>query len=703
MATLADLQAERERLRADNAKADYEAALAATLSGPAVVAAGHAARRVVLDALEALASRCVEAISGEGDETRVHYLLSEVAHEWLTAVGEGVARETGAVSDLGERFRNGVRPRDLLTVSQWAERHRELKSGTNAPGPWHNALTPYLVEIMDCLSEHSAVRTVVFSKSSGVGGTEVLFNWIGYIMHHLGNKDLLCVLPTLELRDRSFNPRLAKMIDESPVLAGIVSSARRDKANRADVMEYGARARIIKAGGNSPDSLRSDHLPYVICDEVDAFAWDVGGEGDPMTLIENRQRTFSRAKTYLVSTPTHEGRSRITQQYDRSDQRRYFVPCPHCGEFQPLEWGGRNAPYGLKFARAQQHDGETGPAPVSRAWYVCRECACEIEEIHKTDMLAKGRWIAARPHIRHYRGYHINALYAPVGLGLSWLKVAQKWVDAQGDTAELKAFANTYLGEVFSEQGEEIPTAALLTRLEVYVVEQLPIGLITAGVDVQKDRLEVSIVGWGAGEEGWLLEHVVIPGDTTHPATWDDLDDVLIGAGVQIAAIDTGYNTSAVYAFCDPRTWCVPIKGMDGRRPLVEDRETRNLRLRRRQQKGRLRMELIGIDDAKALIAARLKLEKPGPGYLHFPQRAVFDDEYFQQLGAEKLVAEIKSFKITHVWKKTRARNEALDCLVYALAALRLADRDPAPVLPPANHDARHTARRVTQSSYLTR
>lgn len=672
MATLAELQTERERIKAAQAKADFEAARDATCDAKQLIQSGLALRHALREALRALPDVLAGSIRAGMDETRVHHALSEAAHGWLTRAGESAV---GACTDLpllGERFRRGVKPRDLLTVTEWADRYRELRSGTNAPGPWHTALTPYLAEIMDCLSEHSAVRQVTFIKSSGVGGTEAMFNWIGYLMHHLGNKDLLVVLPTLELRDRSFNPRLAKMIDESAVLAGIVSSAKRDKANRADVMEYGARSRIIKAGANSPDSLRSDHLPYVICDEVDAFPWDVGGEGDPMTLIENRQRTFSRAKTYLVSTPTKEGASRISQQYARSDMRRYHVPCPHCGEMQPLEWGGKDAGHGLKFRRALPIDGDTGPAQVIAAWYVCRSCGAEIDEGAKTDMLARGRWIAERPHIKHHRGYHINALYAPIGLGLGWVKIAQKWIDAQGDTAELKAFANTYLGDVYREEGDSIENISLISRLEVYP-DRTPTVLRSAGVDVQKDRLEVTLADWGAGEECWVHDHIIIPGDTTRPEVWQELHDVLIDAKVDIAAIDSGYNASQVYDFVGKRRWCFATKGVTGMgRPLIEDEKKRRQRLRVKRKRG-IPVEPIGVDGGKALIYARLKMTAPGAGYIHFPQDPAFDDEYFAQLAAEKLVTKYKGHRPFAEWVQTRPRNEALDCLLLSLVAMRLA------------------------------
>lgn len=675
MATLADLQAEREALRAAQAKADFESAQAETCAQADLLSAAGAVRGVLLDALDGLADRMLDAIRGESDETRVHYLMSETAHEILARIGENAARASSVLPDLGERVRRGVKPRDLLTVSQWADRHRELKSGTNAPGRWNTQLTPYLEEIMDALSEHSPVRQVTFIKSSGVGGTEAMYNWLGYIMHHLQNKDLLVVVPTLELRDRSFNPRLAKMLDESAALAELVSRASRSKSNRGDLLEYGARARIIKAGANSPDSLRSDHLPYVICDEVDAFPWDVGGEGDPMTLIENRQRTFSRAKTYLVSTPTLAGQSRIDLQYQRSDRRRYFVPCPHCAEFQHLEFGGKDKPHGLKWRTAPQADDDHGLPQVVSAWYVCRECGDEIDEGHKADMLAKGRWIAERPSIKLHRGYHINALYAPTGLGLNWRAVAQKWINSQGDTAELKGFVNTYLGEVWEEQGDSIENLSLISRLEEYAAESLPIALIAAGVDVQKDRIEASIVGWGVGEEGWLIDHIILDGDTAQPEVWEDLDAALRAAGVDFAAIDSGYNASMVYGFVESRRWAVAIKGVTGmHRPLIEDEKRRKQRLRTRRKKGAA-VEPLGVDQGKALIYARLKMTNPGPGYVHFRRDAAFDDEYFSQLAAEKLVTRFKGHRPQHEWVKLRPRNEALDCLVYALAACRLSGR----------------------------
>lgn len=667
MATLSDLQTEREKLRALQAKTAFEADYAATASKADLVAAAAACRDVLLRLVADLPGRMLDAIQGAHDETRVHYLMSDAAHDLLRQAGQECEAASGALPVVGERIKRGAKPRDLLTVSEWADRNRWIRSGTNSPGQWRTALTPYLGEIMDSLSEHSPVRTVSFIKASGLGGTEALNCWLGYIMAHLQNKDTLVVMPTLELRDRSFNPRLMKMLDETPCLAELVSTASRSRANRNDLLEYGARARIIKAGANSPDSLRSDHLPYVICDEVDAFPWDVGGEGDPMTLIENRQRTYSRAKSYYVSTPTTAGQSRIDVLYQRSDRRRYHVPCPHCGEFQHLEWAN------FKWRTAPPAEGEDGTPIVTHAWYACKHCGAMIEEGHKTEMLAAGKWIAERPSIKLHRGYHLNTLYAPIGLGLSWKQVAQKWLSCQGDTAELKAFVNTYLGEVWQERGDSIENLSLISRCEDYTRETLRPKLITAGADVQKDRIEVSVVAWGEGEEAWLLDHIILPGDTAQPEVWRELEAALAEQGVQLALIDSGYNTTFVYDFCAARPWAVPGKGVSGMgRPLVEDFRKRQQRLRTRYKRGQA-VEPIGVDQGKAILYARLKRMEPGPEYIHFPNDAAFDEEYFAQLAAERLVTKFKGQRPFQEWVKTRPRNEALDCLVYALAAYRLA------------------------------
>jgi phage terminase large subunit GpA-like protein len=198
----------------------------------------------------------------------------------------------------------------------------------------------------------------------------------------------------------------------------------------------------------------------------------------------------------------------------------------------------------------------------------------------------------------------------------------------------------------------------------------------TAFVDVQKDRLECTIIGWQAGEEAWVMDHIIVPGDTTQPETWARFFEELQHYAPAALAVDSGYNTTMVYEFVSKLRYAFAIKGVPGPgRPLVEDERARRQRLRRQRKKG-ITVHMVGVDQAKALLFSRLKIIKPGAGYVHFPNEPSFDDEYFAQLTAEKLVTKIRGTRPYAEWVQTRPRNEALDCFVYAHAALRLSGID---------------------------
>lgn len=554
---------------------------------------------------------------------------------------------------------SSVRPRPLTTVSAWSDKYRVLTSkASGEPGQWRTERTPYLREILDQLSASSPTQRMVLMFAAQLGKTEVGLNWIGYVMQH-APAPFLTVLPTIEVAERWVMQRLQPMLSETPVIRPLFDGKRsRDSANSKHIKDFPGGMLVI-GGANSPASLASMPIRYVLCDEVDRFPWEVGQEGDPLGLIDERTKTFPRRKVLLVSTPTVKGASRIEMEYDRSDMRQYHVPCPHCGEYQVLRWRHDDGSYGLR------HNDATGAV-----YYGCRSCGERIDEHHKQAMLAAGRWIPRHPE-RAVRGYHLSGLYSPIGLGFTWAELWAKWQEAHGDTANLKRFINTTLGESWEEQGDHIDDVALIGRLEDYP-DELPILLITAGVDVQKDRLEASIVGWGEGEQAWLLDHVILPGDTARPEVWEDLHETLTDVGVQFACIDSGYNTSMVYGFTEKRAWTVAIKGVTGMgRPLIEDDRKRTQRLRNRKKRA-VQVEPIGVDQGKALIYSRLKLTQVGNGYIHFKNDAAFDDEYFAQLAAEKLVTKVRGTRPFSEWVQTRPRNEALDCLLYAMAAMRL-------------------------------
>jgi len=554
------------------------------------------------------------------------------------------------------------KPRPVRTVAAWAEKYRVLSSkGSGEPGQWRTTRTPYLKEIMEELSATSTTQRIVLQFAAQLGKTEVGLNWIGYVMEH-APAPMLVVLPTLDVRKKWVRQRLDPLLTETPAIRSIFNGrSKRDAGNAEELKDFPG-GMLVLAGANSPASLASMPIRYVLCDEVDRFPWEVGEEGDPLGLIDERTKTFPRRKVLLVSTPTVKGNSRIEGEYHRSDMREYHVPCPHCGEYQVLRWRHPDGTYGLVHSESTGH-----------VFYACRHCGAQIDEHHKQGMLEKGRWIPQHPE-RKVRGYHLNGLYSPNGLGFTWRELWEKWEVVHGDTSELKRFINTTLGETWEEQGDSIEDLALIGRLEQYP-ETLPTRITTAGVDIQKDRIEATVLAWGEEEQGWAMDHLIIPGDTARSEVYAKATDALRHAGVDFAAIDSGYNADEVYAWCQANRWMVPIKGMPGmNRPLIEDERARRQRMRRRNRKG-MPVEPIGVDQGKALIYARLKLTEPGKGYIHFPIHPAFDDEYFAQLAAEKLVTKTKGHRPFQEWVQTRARNEALDCMVYALAALRLSGR----------------------------
>ena len=694
MLTLASAQLERDKIKAIKAKKEFETKFNDTVSKKDIAHVKKIIKQTVLIELKKIQTSFQRELFNETGEAKTHLIMSDIAHNWLNETGTAVQQNL-TNQEIGNLFKKAIKPKAMLTVSQWAENNRVIASGTNMPGPWRNENAPHIVDIMDDLSEHSPVRQVTFKKSSGVGGSEVLWNWIGYVIHHVQTKDLMLVVPSLELRDREFNPKFKKTVLETPALTPLISFKTRDSAANKEYVEFGQNSRLIKTGANSPNSLRATHVPYVAGDEVSAFPWDSGGEGDPVTLIENRQKTFTRYKRLYISSPTNANHCRITSEFEKSDQRYRHVPCPHCQKRQTLRFKRFHWEY---TAESKLQKGLR--KIVKTAWFECKHCKQKIEEYQKNDMLQKGIWIPNKPHIKDHHGYHINAFYIKFGLGKTWTEIAQEWVDAQHDDSKLKAVVNTYLGEVWEEKGETIEANTLLSRLENFKLafgKNPPKTLRVAGVDIQKDRFEATIVDFEESEEAWVVKHLIIPAETAHAEEWQKLHDELKEHNVIVAAIDSGYNTSLVYEFCLKNKWAIPIKGVPGMsRPLIEDKEKRAKRLRTRRKKKVIQPEPLGVDQGKTLIFARLKLPSgithdidqetgeiisthrtPTAGYIHFDNDASFDDEYFAQLVAEKLVTKKRAGREIQEWVAQRARNEALDCMVYALACYRLVNDIP--------------------------
>lgn len=581
---------------------------------------------------------------------------------------------------LAATIAEALRPDQRLPVSEWADRYRVLSSISSAEkGQWRTSRTPYLREVMDCLSPTSDVREVVLMFGAQLGKTETGNNWVGYIVDQSPAPTML-VLPTVELAKRASRQRLDPLFAESPRLSGKLRDKRsRDSGNnRLEKLFPGGI--LILTGANSAAGLRSMPVRFVFMDEVDAYPLDVEGEGDPVKLAEARTRNFHNYKILKTSTPTFSGTSRIEGAYELGDQSRYEVPCPFCGIYQTLEWSG------LSWEKGE-------PESVV---YRCTSCAAAIEERHKLSMLEGGRWVKTNPDaVPHVRSFHLSSLYAPLGW-YAWARAVRDFEASKDDPEQRRVFVNTVLAETWKERGEAPDWENLYRRREKYREGTVPRGglVITGGVDVQRDRLEIEIVAWGRRLESWSVEYLVLPGDTAEDQVWKDLDAVVDrtwpteGGGrlpLRMLACDAGYETATVYAWSRGHSLhrVAAVRGRDNL-PLVVGMPSRvDVATTGKKRKRGARVWPVGTGIVKAQLYSWLRLQPPlhegepfPPGFLHFPERG---EEWFRQLTSEQLVSRViqgHARRTVTAWVKTRERNEALDCRVYARAAAAIAGID---------------------------
>ena len=484
-------------------------------------------------------------------------------------------------------------------------------------------------------------------SSAQVGKTEIINNIVGYFIDQ-DPSPMMVLQPTVEMAKTWSHDRLAPMVRDTPCLKSLIADNKSRASSNTLFHKSFPGGHITMTGANSPTGLASRPIRIVCCDEVSRYPQSAGAEGDPVNLIRKRTTTFHNRKIVLTSTPTLKGACRIEQEFSISDRRYYEVPCPHCQHEQRLKW-----------ANVQWPEGKPGEAVM-----VCTECGGVIEDKHKPKMIKNGSWIAELPGGK-IAGFHLNELYSP---WRTFADVAEDFAEAKKNPETLKTWVNTSLGETWEEAGESLSEHLLSERKENYAIDAIPpeVLLLTAGADIQKDRIEVSIVGWGLDQECWILDHVVLYGDPTQQKVWHELEEVLTktydGHRIAGAAIDSGYLTEYVYQFTKPRSSrrVFAIKGQAGMgKPLTT----------KPKPVGRTRtpMYTVGVDTAKRTIYARLRLTS-GEGYIHFG--VDFDDEYFQQLTAEKMVTKYRRGFPVMEFVKTRDRNEALDCLAYAYAAL---------------------------------
>lgn len=569
-------------------------------------------------------------------------------------------------------FKNGLRPIENITVSQWADKYRFLSSvSASEPGRFRTDRVPYIREIADNLSKQSDVWKIIVSKGAQLGLTELGNNWIGSIID-INPGPTIMVMPTEDAVKKNSRTRITPMINSCPSLKEKIKEVGvKDAQNTITSKSFNGGV-LLMIGANSPVGLSSTPAGNIFLDEVDRYPHSAGGEGNPLDLAEARASTFSNKKIFVISTPTNAGESIIEAEFLEGDQRYYNVPCFHCEE-----------KFILKFEYLTYD--ENDPESTRMA---CPNCGGLHEERHKTNMLLGGEWIAtAKPSDPLIRSYHISSLYSPAGW-LSWVQVVRKFLKIKGDVNKERTFQNTVLGKTYRIKSDAPDFENLYNRREDYEIGTIPEGVyfLTMGVDIQGDRIEGEVVGWGRGRETWSIEYFVFVGDTSKPEVWELLSNQITKQyeygesmmSINLTCVDAGYKTSTVYDFVSKFSYSkvVPIMGRDSVKDvMVSPPRAYNVSKKGKKIESRkiwhlgtslLKSELYGFLKLKAKEVDGI--ETYPAGYCHFPQ---YDRHYFKMLTAEEQqqVVNKKGFSEYQWVLKSGARNEALDVRNYARAA----------------------------------
>ena len=572
---------------------------------------------------------------------------------------------------------NLIKPPPHLKISQWADKFRYLSTESSSEaGRFETARAIFQKEIMDSINDPTINEVIVMSCSQ-IGKTEILLNAIGYYIAY-APAPILVVQPTLEMARAWSQDRLAPMIRDSNILKYKVADVKSKDSGNTVLHKVFDGGHVTACGANSPASLASRPIKIVLCDEIDRYPPTAGSEGNPVMLAKRRSATFWDSKLVLTSTPTVKGVSAIESAFEDSDQRLFHVPCHKCKKKQVLKWAQ---------VKWEKDKPET-------ARYICEHCNKKWTDIERITNISKGSWKATE-QFNGRAGFRLNGLYS---VWVTMEEAVGEFLRAKKLPETLRVFVNTYLGETWEDEGEKIDDLGLYERREDYTFPN-EVVLLTAGVDVQDDRIECEVVGWGINEETWSIDYHIIYGDPSAPNIWQELDLALSKTyektdktklKIVSTCIDSGHHTNMVYQFCKPRyvRRIFAVKGFGGEGKPIVSRPTRN-------NIAKVTLFGVGVDTAKELIYSRLRIKEHGAGYCHFPKQ--YTEEYFRQLTAEKVVTKYRRGFKKREWVLMRPRNEALDCRVYAMSAFTLLNADLNQIMEKQKKSHSHMNHKVNQ------
>ena len=574
---------------------------------------------------------------------------------------------------LMSRLAGTLKPKENMTISQWADKYMVLPEGSNEAGRYSSETIPYQKEIMDAITDPEVTDVSVMS-SAQVGKTTIILCGIAYYIDYEPSTQML-VIPTIKDAEKFSKTRLAQMISDIPRLSEKVADPKSRNSNNTILLKSYPGGNIAIGGANSPSSLASDPRRIIWMDETDRFPESAGSEGNPIKLAEKRATSYWNKKRIKTSTPTIAGRSKIEDAYKKGTMEVWNVQCPECGEWQPYDF--------------KRLDFDS----VSMA---CMHCGVLVKEQAWKE--SRHKWIAEHPERKKARSFRLNEMASPF---VDWEEIIENFKDANEklkrfhDVEDMKVFVNTVLGETWEETeyvDDAVNEEDLESKKESYIAD-IPEGvlLLTAAVDVQDNRFEVEIRGWARNYETWGIYKTEIFGDLITEEPWERLEAYLEqplyfenGLELNIAgfAIDTGgHFTNKTYKWIKKMKAkgkkCYGVKGFAGKPdiPLIYKRTVVDIKEKTKDGKeivvDRTVIYIIGVDSGKEDITNRLRIKEAGAGYCHFPtgKGRGYSEEYFKGLMSEKQITKKVNGKIKKVWtKKSGARNEPLDLFNYNYA-----------------------------------
>jgi terminase, large subunit len=591
---------------------------------------------------------------------------------------------------VDEQFDRALRrlwqPPALVSLSEWAAEHARLSPESSADVGRYRPY-PYQVEILDAIGD-PRIERVSIMKSARLGYTKMIdFGVAWYVAHD--PCPIMVVQPTIGDAEGFSKEEIEPMLRDVPALSGLIAPASKRDGGNTILKKKFPGGILHMVGADSPRGFRRTSIRALFMDEVDGWALSAGEEGDQIRLAMKRTETFANRKIVAGSTPTLESTSRIKRLFEQGDQRLYFVPCPSCDKPQVLRW-----------QQFRWTDGD--PSTVH---YECEHCGAAIHHNQKRWMVEEAArrqragqpgfgWVAQNPEAKNHASFHLWTAYS-FAANATWEHIAAEWESSKDNSEERKTFVNVTLGETFKGDGDKPDWKKLYDRREAFKPDVVPAGgvILTAGVDVQRNRLEVEVVAWGPRMQSWSVGYRVFGGDTSQlegtDSPWQRLGDMLgeeweheLGGklSIRIMAVDTGDQTSTVYQWCarwpGQRVMAVKGRAADGFSLVVGTPTQVGTTRAGKKSKVALNLWPVGVAKIKEELYGWLKQEKPTAesgaelpwGWCHFPEYA---EEHFRQLTAEELVPVTHRGFRKYVWEVTRknGRNEALDCRVYARAA----------------------------------